>query len=1128
MAAVTGTSRRIVSALVNVFALALFLALPLALSSAEKHELFLFRDPSLSRTQIAFSYAGNIWVVSRDGGEAQRITTGGHEFVPRFSPDGTQIAFTGQYDGNTDVFVVPTSGGVPKRLTWHPGADVVIGWTPDGQNILFTSTRDSGTDPAKFFTVPVGGGFPTELPLPAADHGVFSPDGTKLAYAPDFQWEHHWKHYRGGQTQRIWIVNLADSSIEQRIPQENNSNDFNPMWIGSKIYFLSDRNGLFGLFEYDLGTHNVTEVLKNTGLEFESASAGPDGIVIEQFGQTLLYDLSSGKSREVKIHAAGDFPEVRPHFEKLDSKKILNAGISPSGARAVFETHGEIITVPAEKGDIRNLTNSPAVADRDPAWSPDGKSIAYFSDETGEYALHIAPQNGLGPVKKISLGNKPGYYYTPTWSPDSKKIAYEDLSLSLWYVDVENGTPVRVDTDRLDQGPSFSQTWSPDSRWIAYIKPLKNNLHGVFIYSIETAKSEQISDGMSDTSSPAFDKNGKYLYFTASTDVALAGEAGMTSIGRPVTRSIYTAVLKKDVASPVAPESDEEKSKEEKAKEDKEKGKDPASADADKDKSKDKAKDSDKDKDKSKEAAKEPPKVDIDFERIGQRIVAMPTPARNYLGLAEGKEGELYIAEASPTPNFNGPPSFTLQKFTLKTRKTEKFLDGIASFSISADGEKILYKTGDQWFIAAAASAPKSGDGVLRLGDMEVYVDPRAEWRQVYHEIWRIERDFLYDPHAHGFDLAAGEKFFAPYLENIACRSDLNYLFREMLSNISIGHMFVGGGDAPEARHVRTGLLGADYKIENGRYRFARIFDGENWNPDLTAPLTQPGVNVSAGDYLLAVNGRELHGSDNVYSYFEETAGKQVVLKVAPNADGSGSRDVTVVPVDDEFPLRHLKWVEDNRRKVDQMTGGRVAYVHVPDTAYDGYTSFNRYYFSQIDKQAAIIDERFNHGGFLADYIVDYLRRPILNRVMTRLGDDISVPTEAIYGPKVMLVNRYAGSGGDALPWYFRKLEIGPLVGTRTWGGLVGIGGYPQLIDGGFITAPRWAIYGLNGEWEVENHGIAPDYEVELDPKAAREGRDPQLEKAVEVVLEEMKKNPPPAYKRPAYPDYHPQLPATQ
>jgi tricorn protease len=1126
MDAASGTLRRLVFALVNIFSLVAFLAWPIALSSAEQHELFLFRDPSLSRTQIAFSYAGNIWVVSREGGEAQRLTSGGHEGGAHFSPDGTQIAFTGQYDGNVDVYVVPVTGGVPKRLTWHPAADVAIGWTPDGLSVLFSSRRDSATDPAKFFTVPAAGGFPTELPLPAADHGVYSPDAARLAYVPDFQWEHGWKRYRGGQTERIWVVSLADSSIEQRIPQENNSNDFNPMWVGNKIYFLSDRNGLYGLFEYDLGSHNVTEVIKNSGLEFESASAGPDGIVIEEFGHILLYDLASGQTHAVNIHAAGDFPEVRPHFEKLDAKKILHAGISPSGARAVFETHGEILTVPAEKGDIRNLTNSPAVADRDPSWSPDGKFIAYFSDESGEYALHISPQNGLGPVKKISLGNPPAYYYSPTWSPDSKKIAYEDQRLNLWYVEIEKGTPIRVDTMRFDQGPSFGQAWSPDSRWITYTKPLPNNLHAVFVYSLETAKAEQISDGMSDTSSPDFDKNGKYLYFTASTDVALANEAGMSSVGRPVTRSIYAAVLKKDVASPVAPESDEEKSREEKAKEEKAKddqSKDSASADADKDKDKDKS------KDKDKEKPKEPPKVDIDFGHIGQRIVALPIPARNYFGVTVGKEGEVYLAEGAQVPNFGGgPPTFTLQKFTLKTRKTEKYLEGVSAFSISADGEKILYKMGDQWFITGTGSVPKPGDGALKLGEMEVHLDPRAEWRQIYHEIWRIERDFFYDPHAHGLDLAAAEKFFAPYLDNIACRSDLNYLFREMLSNMSVGHMFVGGGDAPEPRRVRTGLLGADYKIENGRYRFARIYDGENWNPELMAPLTQPGVNVASGEYLLAVNGRDLHASDNIYSYFEETAGKQVVLKVGPNADASGSRDVTVVPIDDEFTIRHLKWVEDNRRKVDEMTGGRVAYVHLPDTAFGGYTNFNRYYFSQVDKQAAVIDERFNHGGFLADYIVDYLNRPILNRVMTRLGDDISVPTEAIYGPKVMLVNRYAGSGGDALPWYFRKLQIGPLVGTRTWGGLVGIGGYPQLIDGGFITAPRWAIYGLNGEWEVENHGIIPDYEVEMDPKAVREGHDPQLEKAVQVVLEELKKNPAPTYKRPAYPDYHPQFPATQ
>ena len=687
---------------------------------------------------------------------------------------------------------------------------------------------------------------------------------------------------------------------------------------------------------------------------------------------------------------------------------------------------------------------------------------------------------------------------------------------------------MRVDTDRLDQGPSFNQTWSPDSRWLAYIKPLKNNLHAVYIYSIEAAKAEQISDGMSDTASPAFDKNGKYIYFTASTDVALASEAGMTSIGRPVTRSVYAAVLKKDVASPVAPESDEEKSKEEKAKEEKENGgksKDASSSDADKDKSKD----GDKDKDKNKDAVKPPPKVDIDFERIGQRIVALPIPARNYFGIATGKEGELYLAEGSPVPNFGGPPSFTLQKFVLKTRKTEKFLDGdfvVVNFrgwrkNSLQDGRAVVHR-GDgicaeirRWRAEARAKwkftsihGPSGGRSITRFGASNaISCMTRTRTGSILRRARKSSRRIL----------------------TISRAARISIIFSAKCSAISASGIC---SSAAETRRKRgtcgAGLLGADYKIENGRYRFARIFDGENWNPGLNAPLTQPGVNVAVGDYLLAVNGRELHSSDNVYSFFEETAGKQVVLKVGPNADGSGSRDVTVVPVDDEFQLRHLSWVEGNRRKVDEMTGGRVAYVHVPDTAYDGYTSFNRYFFSQIDKQGAIIDERYNHGGFLADYIVDYLHRPILNRVMTRFGDDISVPTEAHLRPESDARESICGIGRRCFAVVFPETGIGPLVGTSTWGGLVGIGGYPQLIDGGYVTAPRWAIYGLNGEWEVENHGIIPDYEVELDPKAAREGRDPQLEKAVEVVLEEMKKNPPPIYKRPAYPDYHPQLPATQ
>ena len=1077
----------------------------------------LLQSPTLSKTQIAFAFGGDIWAVSRAGGEAQRLVTGtGLLGGPHYSPDGSMIAYTGDYDGNLDVYVVAATGGEPRRLTYHPGADVAIGWTPDGKSVLFRSSRFNYSDPDRLFTVSTEGGFPTEIPLSMAEDGAYSPDGARLAYSPFFQWEPEWKHYRGGQTTPIWITDLSDSSIV-KVPRDN-SNDRNPLWIGDKVYFLSDRNGPITLFEYDPKSQAVKQLIENKGFDIKHASAGPGAIVYEQFGAIYLYDLHSGKTKRVSITVNGDMPQIRPHFEKVE-KEIQNAQISPTGMRAVFEAHGEIFTVPAEKGDCRNLTNSPTAADRDPGWSADGKSVAYFSDETGDYQLHISPQNGLGPVTKIDLGNPPTFYYSPVWSPDSKKITYSDKRLNLWYIDLEKKTPVRVDADLFD-GANFSTVWSPDSKWLAYTKILDNRMHAVFVYSIETGKATQITDGMSDVASPDFDKSGKYLYFTASTDIGLAAAGDMSAINRPVTRSVYVVVLKKGVASPLAPESDEEKAEEKKA-----------SAEAAKegggDKSaEDKPKEFAEAKDKDKEKPKQPPKVEIDFDKISQRILAMPIPAKNYFGLSAGKEGEIFLVEGPPVIPFDGPPMLTVTKFTLKTRKTDKLVDGVSAVAISFNGEKMLYKQGETWFINPTEKPPETGKGNLKTAEMEVKVDPRAEWKQIYHEIWRIERDFFYDPHHHGLDLQQAEKTFAPFLDNISSRSDLTYLFHEMLSNMSVGHMFVGGGTQPEVPKIKVGLLGADYKIDGSRYRFARVYDGENWNPKLRAPLTQPGVDVKEGEYLLAVNGRDVRSTEEVYSYFLETADQQTVLKVGPNPDGSGSREVTVVPVDNEEGLRNLAWIESNRRKVDEMTGGKVAYVYVPDTAVQGYTNFNRYFFAQVGKDAAIIDERFNHGGFLADFIVDYLRRPLLNRVMTREGKEQSEPAGAIYGPKVMIINQFAGSGGDALPWYFRKLNIGPLVGERTWGGLIGIGGYPTLLDGGYVMAPRWAIYGLKGEWEVENHGIKPDIEVMMDPKLVREGHDPQLEKAVETVMELLKEHPLPEYPKPQYPDYHPVMPS--
>ena len=1081
---------------------------------------FLLRHPTLSKAHIAFSYGGNIWVADRSGNELRRLTSCGREDRPAFSTDGEYIAFIGEYGGARGVFVIPVAGGEPRRMTHHPYdlGDVItrsgdaLAWTPDGSRILFSSRRAAFASAAmpvvQLFTVPFEGGPAAPVPLVRAAQGSFSPDAAHLAYVPYAPCQPEWKRYRGGQTTRIWIADLFDSSITVRIPREN-SNDFNPMWVGDTIYFLSDRNGPTTLFAYEMKSGEVRQIVKNDSFDIKSASAAPDAIVYDQLGSLHLLDLKSLEDRVLDIRPVADFAEVRPYFKNL-AEIVGTDGVhpnvapklSPTGTHAVFGVRGEILTVPAEKGDIRNLTKSPGFVERDPAWSPDGKSIAYFSDESGEYALHVRDQSDPRKVQRIDLGQPPSFYYSPTWSPDSRKIAYTDKRLNFWYVDLDERTPVRVDAGlRVD--PSFipqdpgcrlPMAWSPDSRWLAYAKMLVNHLHAVFVHSIEQGQSYPLTDGMSDVLHVAFDRAGGYLYFTASTEVGLAGDwLAMSSLGRPVRRSVYALLLDKTLTTSFLPLGSEESGILNPLKREKE-------------------------------------KIKIDLEGVNKRIVRLPIPARNYSGLFTGLPGVVFLVDAPIDEPFAGRP-LQVNRFDLLTQKSERILEDVAYFELSFSGDKMLYaKTQEkrrQWFIASAkklvGESQESSLRALNFDSMEVYVDPRLEWRHLFDQVWRIQRDFLYDPGLHGLDLDKAKAKYARFLANIVSRRDLYYLFEEMLGNLTVGHTFAVPLEDTSRPRAKTGLLGADYSIEQGRFRFDRIYEGDPWNLAARSPISEPGRRVEVGEYLLAVDDREVNSSAEVFSYFEHTAGKRVVLTVGPHPDGTGARQLSVVPIDDEYSLRYSAWVEGNRSKVDELSRGRVAYVHLPDCRATGYAAFNRYFFSQIGKEGAIIDARYNNGGRVPDYIIDCLQRPMMSYWHMRDGQDVAAPALSIFGPKVMLINEMAASMGDLLPWMFRKAGIGPLIGKRTWGGLVGHYSFAHdLLDDGHLSNPNLAFYSPGGQWEIENQGVSPDIEVDEDPMASREGRDVQLERAVGVVMELLKMRPTTTQpQRPSYPRYH-------
>ncbi len=1092
----------------------------------------------MNKTTIVFSYAGDLWTVPRAGGVASRLTGGtGFEAEAQFSPDGSTLAFTGEYDGNVDIFTIPATGGVPKRLTYHPDADRLVGWSPDGKKILFRSNRDSFSRFTQMYTVSAEGGLPEALPLPMACTGAFSPDGKRMIYAPldggqfapGFTNFVSWKRYRGGEASYLWLVNFADLSTV-KIPR-GDSNDINPMWIGDKTYFLSDRgslNGVVGekagamtLYRYDPATKAVTKLINNTGKDIVNASAGPGGIVYEQMGQIFIYDLAANKSTRVNIDIAADLSEVRPHFQNV-AREVRNARISPTGQRAVFEAHGEILTVPVEHGDIRNLTHTPGVMERYPAWSPDGKTVAYFSDESGEYALHVKSQLGDAEAKKIPLYGHSAYYFEPKWSPDSKHVAFADNEMNLWRVEIATGKLTKVDTDTENE-PNRNFAWSGDSKWIAFVKALPSRLHTISVYSLDDDKATQVTDGMSDARTPAFDRDGQYLYFTASTNYGptISG-LDMTSDEHDVTSSVYLIVLTKDAMSPIGPESDEEKAPGEANAEEGGAGRGGRGG-------------------RGGAAANTPPKpVKIDFDNIAQRIIPLPLAAARYTDLVAGRANAFYYITAGAAGGGRGAGGggASLSRYDLKTRRSEQLATGVQSFDLSANGEKMLLRMGGggaggrggrgggggdaaPGYVIVSTNAPvKPGEGALRMTDMEVNVDPVAEWKQMYHEVWRIERSYFYDPNLHGVNSADGEKEFEKYLDGLSSRADLNYIIHEFLSEMTVGHLRGGGGTIPEPRRVQGGLLGADYEIANGHYRIKRIYSGESWNPGIRGPLAQPGMNIAAGSYVLEVNGQALKPTDDISALLEGSANHAVIVKVAADASGANAREITVTPVASEAQLRHEAWVEGNRKKVDQLSGGKLAYVYMPDTGQGGLTQFTRYYFAQTDKAGAVIDERFNSGGQVADYVINVLNRPLMGWWQPRWGAIYRTPAAQVFGPKVMIINEMAGSGGDMMPWMFHYSQTGKLVGKRTWGGLVGVGQYPALMDGGNVTSPSFGFFNPKGQWDVENHGTAPDIEIDMDPKSVHDGHDPQLERAVAVALEEMKTHPVPQPIRPPFPNY--------
>jgi tricorn protease len=1054
-----------------------------------QQEARLLRFPAIHDNQLVFTYAGDLYTVSADGGVARKLTNhDGFEMFARFSPDGKWIAFTGQYDGNTEVYLIPAEGGVPKRLTFTAtlGRDdvsdrmgpnnIVMGWKNDGQHIVFRSRMHEHNDfLGQLFLVSVKGGLPEQLPLPRGGFCSFSPDDKKLAYNRVFREFRTWKRYRGGMADEIWIYDFQTKKLENLT--QNEAQDIIPMWSGNKIYFLSDRDSLkrMNLYVHDLGSGETRKLTDFKEFDIKFPSLGNKAIVFENGGYIYRMDLFMEKAVKVPIFIHEDAVSGRGGIISV-SKNVTNYEISPDGKRALFGARGEIFTVPVHIGPTRNLTHTSGVHERNSKWSPDGKWIAFISDATGEDEIYMVPQDGGKAPQRLTSGGDT-YKYELAWSPDSKKILWSDKKQRLQYVDTQNKVVTSVVQGAPWEIRSFS--WSPDSKWVAYARPEVDSMDKICLYSLESRQTLEVTDGWYESGNPVFSADGKYLFFTSDRDFnPLLGQTEFNHVYRDMAR-IYLVTLTKETESPFKVKSDEvgaESPKPEQAK-----GKE--------------------------EVKKVVPVVKVDADGLKDRILDLPIQPASYRNLTSVAHALYYLRTGSKDPK----P--VLQMFDLSQRK-ETALGQVDGFEISADDKKMLLsRDGTYGIIDLPHMMPPGATNLaitepLNLSGMEMKLDRHQEWKQIFNECWRQMRDFFYDPHMHGVDWPAVRRKYEPLVDHVNHRADLTYVIGEMIAELNVGHTYVGGGDMPKPQRIQTGLLGAQLQRDEqtGYFKIVKILKGQNWDKAARSPLTEIGVNVHEGDYLVAINGEPANEMVNPYEALVNTAGKQVTLKVNSDPKEKGSREVVVVPIADEARLYYYNWVEDNIRKVNEATHGKVGYLHIPDMQAPGLNEFTKYFYPQLRKKALIIDVRGNGGGNVSPMLIERLRREIVMVDIARNSVPRTDPGGMLQGSMVCLLNEFSASDGDLFPYRFQKSKLGKLIGKRSWGGVVGIRGTLPLLDGGYLNKPEFSRYDVEGRtWVIEGHGVDPDIVVDNDPAREYAGEDQQLNKAIEVILEELK-----------------------